>query len=136
MCLEDAADEYKKLARYSDAHLSFFCWSFFFFSSFSSFLFFFSFFSFLSSPFFLFLSFLSFLEPLKSTYLFIREEHSLCVFAAPCLKGKLSEVGLLLLFGADPATDCDVLDESDEDGDKCKEFPLSKRSTTRLWRCF
>lgn len=50
--------------------------------------------------------------------------------------GKLSEVGLLLLFGADPATDCDVLDESDEDGDKCKEFPLSKRSTTRLWRCF
>lgn len=57
-------------------------------------------------------------------------------FAAPCLKGKLSEVGLLLLFGADPATDCDVLDESDEDGDKCKEFPLSKRSTTRLWRCF
>lgn len=48
-------------------------------------------------------------------------------FAAPCLKGKLSEVGLLLLFGADPATDCDVLDESDEDGDKCKEFPLSKK---------
>ena len=70
---------------------------------------------------------------------------------AACLKGDLSEVGLLLSFSADPAAECDVVDTKNGLGAILKEFPLSiaaregheaivkmllTLSHTRAWICW
>lgn len=61
----------------------------------------------------------------------LNELNAVCIasgftpLVAACLKGDLSEVGLLLSFSADPAAECDVVDTKNGLGAILKEFPLS-----------